>query len=234
MNDDKWGVEAEKQAKRLRAVMTGKPEKWANIVALAKAAMKKGASSRVQECEGDGGSSDEEMFLSGDEIEVEAADADGENDDREDEEAAVDRTAAEGENPRGTGSEDQTHMGAMGHVAEVQVATDYTGGFGEGTPEVTNEKVKESVRAKAKKAKKARKAVGDDDGADGDTEEPVPSVTRKRVRRAAMVGSGPEYDGDDLRPVHAGESRSAKRQKVGEAVAGTVEGAGDTERRPIV
>lgn len=230
MNDDKWGVEAEKQAKRLRAVMTGKPEKWANIVTLAKAAMKKGASSRVQECEGDGGSSDEEMFLSGDEIEVEAADADGENDGREDEEAAVDRTATEGEKPRG--SEEQTQMAATGHVAGV--VTGHTGGSGEGAPEVMNEKVKESVKTKAKNVKKARKAVRNDDEADGDTEEPVPSVTRKRVRQAAMIGSGPEYDGDDSPPFHAGESRSAKRRKVGEAVTRNIDGAGDTERRPIV
>lgn len=72
MNDDKWGAEAEKQAKRLRAVMEGKPEKWQSIVSLAKAEMKKSTSARSHRAEIDNDDSENEsVFLSGDEIEAE-------------------------------------------------------------------------------------------------------------------------------------------------------------------
>lgn len=72
MNDDKWGAEAEKQAKRLRAVMAGKPEKWKTIVLLAKAEMKRSTPARSHrtEIENDD-SGDEPVFLSGDEVDAE-------------------------------------------------------------------------------------------------------------------------------------------------------------------
>lgn len=233
MNDDKWGVEAERQARRLRAVMNGKPEKWAAIVTLAKAAMKKGASKRVQESDVDGGSSDEEVFLSGDEIEADEEDV------REGGESAVTEAGVAGVQESADG-EARVVNTVAGHESSSREGgnVDHIGASGQGGIQRGGEGSEQDTRAielyqsevtrpatsrrhtrevtmkpRTKVRAKVPMSIQDDGVADGNTDE-APPVIKRRKRRAVVEESEPEYDdeAESLTTANAGKG-SVKRRK---------------------